>query len=123
MEPGHRNPMTRLLAQRLQALLLATTLVVGGIGLPLGDAILFHGPRPVDRGPVRVEQADAGAAHILQCALTQAATRTRSLRPSGTPRILGSIPAATAIEPRAAEAPEAPPATLQLARAPPARPA
>ena len=69
--------MRRLIA-RLQTLIAAILLVAGG-ALPTYDAICYHGARVPDRGPVRIEAASGGTAHLLTCALGRQFQRSRGL--------------------------------------------
>ncbi|HEY7027753.1 MAG TPA: hypothetical protein VH438_09125 [Gemmatimonadales bacterium] len=115
--------MKRSLAVRMQALLLATGLVVSGIVLPLVDGIVFHGPRPAEAGPVRWERPRGGVEHALECALTQAFESTQGPAAVGAPTLPDNAPQATALPTRASvPPPSAPPGTLQLSRAPPPTP-
>lgn len=102
----------------MSALLLAIVLVVGGWMLPAYDAIVFHGPRPTQSGPVRVESTGASQGHLVQCLLGQQYQRTR-IAPPPSPALLHLPPAPVVFtRARGSIPPSAPPAT-QLSRAPP----
>ena len=107
---------------RIQALVLASTLVLGGLGLPLLDAVLFHSTQIATTAPAGNQvgpQDGCGVAHLLGCAVLTAAVVDRSLPAVGAPLIVSA--------PRVAEPRIAPPAipstqtdlSLSQSRAPP----
>ncbi|HEU5153310.1 MAG TPA: hypothetical protein VFU03_01115 [Gemmatimonadales bacterium] len=109
--------MRRLIA-RLQALIAAIVLVAGG-ALPMYDAVCYHGARVPDLGPVRIEAATAGTAHLLTCTLGRQFQRSRGVLPQPTPtQWLPSAVPVTPLPPPSV-APPAPAPTLQRSRAPP----
>jgi hypothetical protein len=113
--------MNRSLRVRLQALLLAAILAVGGIALPFYDAVAFHGIRPEQHGPVRLEPTQGGSTHLLLCSLQQAIHRSSGLLAQ--PGAFRFIPVAATEVPSGLSAvhPAAATPTLYRSRAPPAR--
>ncbi|HSR91171.1 MAG TPA: hypothetical protein VLK88_07675 [Gemmatimonadales bacterium] len=106
------------LRTRFQALV-AAILLAAGTALPAYDAVSFHGVCIQDRGPVRIEAAHSGTAHLLTCALGRQFQRSRGVLPHTAPtRWLPRVAPLTPL-PAPPVPPTTPTPTLQRSRAPP----
>jgi hypothetical protein len=78
--------MQRSRGHRLQALLLLLALAGVGLGLPLFDAVVFHG-RPLARAESAVAPVGTPAQHTQLCILDHASLFEAGLRSQGHPTL------------------------------------
>ncbi len=68
--------------RRLGSLTLLVTLVGGGLGLPMFDAVVFHG-RPLPAPRTTIDGDGGSRTHTQLCVLDEAGLRTPSIRSAG----------------------------------------
>jgi hypothetical protein len=110
--------MLRSLGHRLQALFLLLALMGAGFGLPLFDALVFHG-RPLPTAENSVAPEGAPAAHTQLCILDHAGLLEGGILSQGHESLaVGAVVAQVAVVPDAPDLPVAA-SLLPPSRAPP----
>lgn len=110
--------MHRSGGHRLQALLLLLALMGAGLGLPLFDAIVFHG-RPLARTESTAAPEGAQGPHTQLCILDHAGLLEGGISSSGHPPLAAQPDPAPVLAQSAASAPTRDAALLPPSRAPP----